>query len=761
MRLTSLDWEPAEYVLAGRIKDGVDEEAEILVEPDTRLASRCSCPSRRMCAHRVALMLDAMSRHEASVEPAPSGGPPESAAQFVAAVASRTGVKLLSRPAVELAERIWGWWEKKKRVISASDLRTGTDRRFYWDPREVMLYPRDMPPADVWDLLACVEYRAGKIGYSFPEVLKQAVDRDRQRELIESWERRERVREWRSRLELWTAQSVEDEETPEFRLRLRENGAVVEWRREGQAFVPMKAGTLREWVQTARGTGSGAGRRLGPGPLALLIQLAQNGYVFGEFLDSSRALSALLQRLLFDSDLRAMVATESGEPLPWPPVPLCWKLVEPASPNGAYEVRLMDPAGATPQSPIAIVRSTPAVYVTPPGVFTIERWPFSDHTMAFPMSIPPEALETVPGIQLLEMLDLSPPEKVGARIRRVEPRFTVRCRLHRPEYAASDYLQMRAWAGFRPGSLDERWTGRTWVRERGSSDDSQAEKRPRRGERVPDEIVIRNRGRLRQVSSWLAEFDWRDNFDNWCEWRVAGRDFPERFCAWMSRRPDGLEIELCPELATLRDGRVSGSIRLDVESSGVDWFDLRVVLDISEVTLTAEEVAILLKAGGRWVRLAGKGWRKLEVNFTPEEEAELAELGLAANDLHGEPQRLHALQLAGAGAADACCPRKGWSRCAVARQKSRRGSRRPFPVRSPPRSGHTRSPDSTFSRTSQPISSAEFSPMTWGSAKPCKRWRGWPACGMRHRVRRDPCSWFARSRCRTTGTVKRHGFFRN
>ena len=46
------------------------------------------------------------------------------------------------------------------------------------------------------------------------------------------------------------------------------------------------------------------------------------------------------------------------------------------------------------------------------------------------------------------------------------------------------------------------------------------------------------------------------------------------------------------------------------------------------------------------MRLADKGWRKLEFKLTDEEEEQLARLGLTSRELTDEPQRLHALQLA-------------------------------------------------------------------------------------------------------------------
>lgn len=78
----------------------------------------------------------------------------------------------------------------------------------------------------------------------------------------------------------------------------------------------------------------------------------------------------------------------------------------------------------------------------------------------------------------------------------------------------------------------------------------------------------------------------------------------------------------------------------------MDWFDLKVVLNLGDTTLTPEELKLLLNARGAYVRLGRKGWRRLQFDLTPEEDESLARLGLNAKDFSTEPQRFHALQLA-------------------------------------------------------------------------------------------------------------------
>ena len=56
----------------------------------------------------------------------------------------------------------------------------------------------------------------------------------------------------------------------------------------------------------------------------------------------------------------------------------------------------------------------------------------------------------------------------------------------------------------------------------------------------------------------------------------------------------------------LRDEPVSGSVSLDIEESGLDWFDLKVVLNVGDTTLTAEEFVRLKGIMARLVPCAAR-----------------------------------------------------------------------------------------------------------------------------------------------------------
>jgi hypothetical protein len=127
-------------------------------------------------------------------------------------------------------------------------------------------------------------------------------------------------------------------------------------------------------------------------------------------------------------------------------------------------------------------------------------------------------------------------------------------------------------------------------------------------------------------------------------------EFAEQFAVWLATAPQGIVVELGPELRAFAEAPTRGQFALEIEESGIDWFDVRVSLRVEDTTLTPAEIALLRKARGRFIRLAGRGWRRLEILDDKATGERLERLGLEtatlADDTGREAQKFHALQLA-------------------------------------------------------------------------------------------------------------------
>ena len=146
-------------------------------------------------------------------------------------------------------------------------------------------------------------------------------------------------------------------------------------------------------------------------------------------------------------------------------------------------------------------------------------------------------------------------------------------------------------------------------------------------------------------------------WDGWAEaWtRTVDDDFPDEFLVWHAAQPAGLEVVLSPELASLLGEPLQAQLELSVAAAPdaqQDWFDLTLGLKVADTTLSPDEVALLLKARGKWVNLPRHGWRRVaqEVKIEADAAAALDRLGLGVGDVTagGRParHRLHVLQLA-------------------------------------------------------------------------------------------------------------------
>ena len=156
------------------------------------------------------------------------------------------------------------------------------------------------------------------------------------------------------------------------------------------------------------------------------------------------------------------------------------------------------------------------------------------------------------------------------------------------------------------------------------------------------------------ASARLPDFllNWHEADGAWA--RPVTKSFPEDFIAWHASFPPGLAVDASPGLANLLGPPLQAHVEFSAapaEAAGRDWFNLTVKLRVSDTKLTPEEIALLMKARGKWVSLPKHGWRRLEVaDDDPATAAALDRLGLDASDvlLDGRPSthRIHTLQLA-------------------------------------------------------------------------------------------------------------------
>lgn len=639
--------------IEAQVQGGRLYTTSIFFEEGEALA-HCTCPYEIDCKHAAALILELRKNagvRITSAQAAPKTSPevkkqaeiPLSITSLAGQVTAKFG-KPLPKPALQFLNNIEPWWENKISVVEQSSLYRICERQGYWGYSKSVLWPSELPPTDIWEFLAYVSFTLSRLSLSMPSPLADVVDKKVVKTLRDKWDRLNAIQEWRQAMGQWQEPDPAESETgPELRLMLHRGGAVIQVRHPTEAeFSKVTQKFLKELAREPQ-YGSPPPPQLSAGSnIVLATCVDPYGKIIGtEIAPLSVALNHSLTQLFSTPELwQQHVATEDGEPLQSSEEPVKWDLRAPKDKHGDYQLSLCTSAGEKPPFPVAILPGNPMRYVTHEAIYPLSYWPFKNERPIWPIRIPAEALESREGVNALAKLGVDVPERLVGKVRVVKAEIKVRGEVHRYNHSPSDYFRISAVASYAGIEMPSYWNSQQWSShyQRGYKLNTQK-----------NQLVQLDKSALAPSAAWLRQMPMRpcQSGEEKVEQRIVGKDWPDQFISWLARRPDEVHVELDAELASLRDGSVSGQMRLEIEESksGMDWFDLSIALDVTDHTLTQQEIDLLLKAKGKWVKLADKGWRKLEFTLSEQQQQELAELGLSSQQFTGEKQRLHALQL--------------------------------------------------------------------------------------------------------------------
>jgi hypothetical protein len=550
--------------------------------------------------------------------------------------------KSLPKGATKFLKTVDSWWNSKSNKVSIIDFYNIFGRSAYWSYEQLVIYPEEYPPQSASEFLCYIAELARKLEIEIPHPIDKMVDQDVKSRLVAQWDRLKETQSWRNSLEAW--KDTDEVDAPELRFKLTENGPLIEIRHPGESeFFAITHKHLKPLV--AKNSYDEPPVELSAGSYIVLRSLVdKHGELRGVQVNPmSATLTKSLTQLASSQDLfHAHVVGRNGERIEFSNERLLWELSKPQDSSDFYELSLKTENGEQPLAPIAVLPGKPCRYITCDRVYSLDFWPFGNTPVDFPQRIPLEALESREGINALAKIKLDPPKHLAEKIQIISGDIIVRCRISRYDNAASDYLQISAKTTFNDYEPPLLWNGENWVVDRSPFDKKNS---------PPDKFIQIDKFALPATSTWLRKMTKKsaafEYSEIWHEQRIQGKDWPEQFISWLNARPDDCLVELDSNLASLRDGLVAGHVQIQIEetSAEIDWFDLSVALHVDDTTLTQEEINLLLKAKGKWVRLEGKGWRKLEFQLSEDQIKELADLGLAVDDFSHEKQRLHALQL--------------------------------------------------------------------------------------------------------------------
>jgi len=493
-----------------------------------------------------------------------------------------------------------------------------------------------------------ISHHLAQFGLKGPSFLDSATDFSLIETQLENWRRQREVKQWSDLLARTSYEEPLEVDAPvrvELRLRLGTSEAFVESRTDAKGeFTPIKPKKFVEFDQRHSD-------QLVPEVGVLwqtFVQRAKMGYSL-ELQYQDAFTKDALNRLLRLPLLNSFIVGKSGAPLERVPETLSWNMSPPEAAGDYYVLQLVAPGGGELKDVCLRLPGRPMLFVTSDKIYSGPAVPTLGFDPLVQTRIPAAALETLQGLKFLQQIQAPLPERLASRMRKVTLTPLLRAEISAP-YAGNDaeYCFLDILAESPQTNVRERWNGSNWTP---LIPELNAARQPSEGDAAPDGVYeILDHSKLGNLPSLVEAGGFRWDY-TWQRWSMRlTKKFPESFVPFIQSLPPEIRVELRGELNSFLHAEVSGEIRLDVQETGIDWFDLKVLVNVSDTTLSAEEIKLLLDARGKWVRLGEKGWRKLEFQLSKEEDEELARLGLNPHQLTSEPQRLHALQLADPGA---------------------------------------------------------------------------------------------------------------
>jgi len=526
----------------------------------------------------------------------------------------------------------------RNRRFLESDLHTitGGQTTFstnYW--KEIEFSPE--PPRNDFEFWLYVAWELRQRKVRWPEFMDGVTDLGPIEPVMKEWARKKEIERWKQWFRGFDGgAAVSQPSVLELRLAILVDEARLQWRNSpGAEFTELKQTQAKKFAEQF----DNSAFVIAPDSLPLWSAVFKpwSYESWWSFKYTNAAAHPALNRLLRMPLAPDRVVTGDGRPLTRNAEPLRLNLRPPQGGENHYELALVTADGSAPPRILCTLDGQPTLYLTESGLFT---GPPADALETEPRkSIPSDALETTDGLRFLHGNGIPLPEHLQQRVRIVPVGVAISCALKTIYPGSPGEDIVISVAAKAPEMAAEQFTPRGWENEMAGGT-------PKAPKGAKGTLTVHDRQLQKHFPRVLEPLGLKwDGYPG--DWRLRlTKKTPEIFVSWLKSLPPEIEILLDRELVTLRDEPVSGTVSLDIAEAGIDWFDLKVALNVGDTTLTPEELKLLLNARGGFVRLGKKGWRRLQFNLSPEDDEQLARLGLNARDFSSEPQRFHALQLA-------------------------------------------------------------------------------------------------------------------
>jgi SNF2-related domain/Helicase conserved C-terminal domain len=514
-----------------------------------------------------------------------------------------------------------------------------------YEPLE--LWP--VPPSDILEFWNYLAYAFYKKKLPYPEFMSSITDLESVQKKMAEWEQEREVASWYERIESVNERPpVAPPFEADVRLVATINEARLELRVKDSTWLQLREKNDIERFSAYYGE---AAMLLNPQSQMLwesfLSYYRSEGVTIFDF-DQDEA-CRFMNRLFRQPELLGYIVNLDERIFKVSDQPLRWKCEDDPYEMNCFALQLVTLQGENVSHSVRLLPGRVELYQSDETVFPgPPRW--LQETEIMPRyNIPKRVIDSLEGVEFLRKIGASLPESLVNRVVDLELKPKLEMKLIAGLTAAeTEHLVIDVTALETKGRRTERFTKEGW-------------------ELIEQQIVKGKqlmrfaREDLYGVPTILEEMGLTyDDKLSAFKTRIT-KNFPEKFAEWVKKMPDSFTLDIDGRLKTILNDPVSAAVRFEVVNQEIDWFDLRIVIDVQGVTLSKAQIRQLVAARGGYVRMDDGTWMRLEIKLDPEQRDAVTRLGLDPFDLSGETHRMHALQLADPKAADVFDP-KAWKR---------------------------------------------------------------------------------------------------
>ena len=502
-----------------------------------------------------------------------------------------------------------------------------------YDP--LKLWP--VPPRDIIEFWNYIAYAFRKKNLKIPEFISPITDLQRTEEKMGAWEKEHELLTWRSQIEKFVKTPPSDEvEQIRLRLVVTTNEAKLEYSTEGEGefTVLSQKGDLARFMERFEE----GGLHMDPISEVIWFALVQNWNVTDDlrFRFDSEEACRLFNRLFNQEELGGSMVTLDEEPFRRVEKPLRWICESAEEGSETVALQMVTGEGEPVSHVLRVLPGVRDLYLSDETIFNGPKCWLEDTEILPRYEIPKDVLESETGVEFLGKVDAELPPELRKRVRDETLQVRLKMKLSSSVTAAhSEHLVVEVSATDGRGTREETLGKGGWEVTHQSQ-----------GKGAKNRIMRYNRAILHHFPRWLEPMllAYDNNLESF-KARVT-RNFPSRFVEWVARFPEDVIIEADEALESLLQDPVKASVSFEVVEKEIDWFDLKVIVNVDGFELSPEEIRALVAARGGYVRMKEGGWLRLEIDLQDKQKEAVERLGLDPFDLTGETHRMHVLQLA-------------------------------------------------------------------------------------------------------------------